>query len=130
MPMSEVFEVANIILEDRVCGNVNRHIIVLEGKQKLPPHEHNFAHGHLVWRGPMRCTLFYKDGRQVVTDYEEGDWFEIPADVGHQLEATTDAGAIGFCLFAVRDEDGGVTYEVTEAHRKDRFWHERKGSGV
>jgi quercetin dioxygenase-like cupin family protein len=95
----------------------------------LPAHEHNFAHAHIVMRGTIRCTL--KKGETVlsVTDYPAGSMFEVPAKVGHQLESFSDDGAEGWCIFAVRDEDGGVAYEVTDAHRKDRFWNERRGGG-
>ena len=95
----------------------------------LPAHEHNFPHAHIVVSGTIRCTL--KDGSGIlsVTDYPAPSIFEIPARLGHQLESVTD-GAEGWCIFAVRDEDGGVSYEVTESNKKDRFWHERLGSGA
>ncbi len=125
-----VTELAEIVLDDTTCGNVHRHRIVMVGRQKLDAHQHNFAHAHLVVRGPIRCTLFAADGGVLsVTDYPQWSFFEIPADVGHQLESLNEAGAEGWCLFAVRDEDGGVAYQVTDTHRKDRFWHDRKGFG-
>ena len=127
--MSEAFELAEWEGLPSVYGNVARRRIVLRGRQKLPPHEHNFAHAHLVMRGVIRVTLEYKDGRMVVEDHEPGSMFEVPADCMHTLESLSQDGAEGWCLFAVRNEDGGVAYKVTDAHRKDRFWHERRGGG-
>lgn len=110
-----------------VFGNVARRKLTFIGRQVLPAHEHNFAHAHIVVRGTIRCTLKQGDEILSVTDYSAPAIFEIPARLGHQLESISEEGAEGWCLFAVRDEDGGVSYEVTEAHKKDRFWHERSG---
>lgn len=125
--MNEITELAEW-KEIETRGNVARRIITFEGNQILPPHEHNFAHGHAVFRGAIRCELF--DGEKLVssTDYNEGDFFEVPAGLGHRLTKLRE-DTIGWCLFAVRDEDGGVAYKVTDGHRKDRFWHERLGGG-
>jgi quercetin dioxygenase-like cupin family protein len=106
----------------QVFGNVARRRLTFVGKQVLPAHEHNFAHAHIVMRGTIRCTLKKDETVLSVTDYPAGSMFEVPAKVGHQLESISDEGAEGWCIFAVRDEDGGVAYEVTDAHRKDRFW--------
>jgi quercetin dioxygenase-like cupin family protein len=112
----------------QVFGNVARRRLTFVGKQVLPAHEHNFAHAHIVIRGTIRCTLKDANGVVSVHDYAAPAMFEVPARLGHQLESVTD-GAEGWCIFAVRDEDGGVAYEVTDAHRKDRFWNERLGGG-
>lgn len=113
-----------------VFGNVARRRIKFVGRQVLPAHTHNFAHGHIVIRGVIRCTMI--DGEKVlsVTDYPAGSMFEVPAKIGHQLQSMSEDGAEGWCVFAVRDEDGGVAYEVTDAHKADNFWHERRGGGV
>ena len=112
----------------QVFGNVARRRLSFVGKQVLPPHQHNFAHAHIVVKGTIRCTLFSGERVVSVADYPAPAMFEVPAHLGHQLESVTD-GAEGWCIFAVRDEDGGVAYEVTQAHRKDAFWHERLGGG-
>jgi hypothetical protein len=127
--VSEAYELAELQPLPDVFGNVARRRIVFVGLQILPAHKHNFAHAHLVARGVIRCTLFDGDDPVSVTDYAAGEMFEVPSKLGHQLESLTEDGAEGWCLFAVRDEDGGVSYDVTDAHRKDRFWHERLSGG-
>jgi quercetin dioxygenase-like cupin family protein len=129
--VNAVVELADHDALPLVCGNVAQRAIRFVGRQVLPPHEHNFPHAHLVFRGAIRCTLIDLATQQVVsvTDYQAGDFFEVPARVGHRLESLSDEGAIGLCLFAVRDEDGAVVYEPTEAQKRDRFNHERLGSG-
>lgn len=113
----------------QIHGNVARRRLTFEGRQVLPAHKHNFAHAHIVVRGTIRCTLFDEKWSIVsVNDYPAPAMFGVPADYAHQLSAVTD-GAEGWCIFAVRNEDGGVAYEVTEAHKKDHFWHERLGAG-
>lgn len=124
-----ITELADWTPDVEVCGNVARRIIKFQGNQILPPHEHNFSHGHAVFRGIIRCELFEGDKLVNSTDYHEGDFFEVPAGLGHRLIKLAE-GTVGWCLFAVRDEDGGVTYEVTEKHKADKFWHERLGGGV
>lgn len=126
---ADVFELADWERLPEVFGNVARRKITIVGRQKLPPHEHNFAHAHVSMRGAVRLHLHHKDGRVTSCDYPRGSMFEVPKDVGHELESLSDDGYEGWCLFAVRDEDGGVAYDVTDAHRKDRFWHERLGGG-
>ena len=79
--------------------------------------------------GIIACTLIDKGVVGSVPDYPAPSLFEIPARLGHQLESLTEDGAEGWCLFAVRDEDGGGAYEVKDAHRRDKFWHERLGGG-
>lgn len=128
--MNQVVEIAEIDADVRVYGNIAVRKIVFVGRQVLPAHEHNFAHAHMVVRGAIRCTLHFKGGKRFVADYPAGSLFEVPAEVGHQLESISDDGAEGWCLFAVRNEDADVAYQVTDEHRKDRFWHERKGAGA
>lgn len=124
-----VFEPAVLQPIPDVFGNVARRRIIFEGAQILPAHTHNFAHAHVVVRGVIRCTMI--DGEKVlsVTDYPAGSRFEVPAKIGHQLQSMSEDGAEGWCVFAVRDEDGGVSYEPTEANKRDTFWHERRGHG-
>ena len=126
--MTDAFELADWEGLPRVLGNVAFRKLHFKKGQVLPPHKHNFAHAHRVAFGSIRCKLW--DGDTVVSDtlYHAGDWFDVPAKLGHQLIAETEI-AVGECIFAVRNEDGGVAYEVTDAHRKDNFWHERIGRG-
>lgn len=125
----EVVELAKWSGDVEVFGNVGKRRLSFIGKQVLPAHKHNFAHAHIVVRGVIRCTLIDNEEIVSVTDYAAPAMFDIPAKLGHQLESISDEGAEGWCIFAVRDEDGGVAYEVTSANRKDRFWHERRGGG-
>lgn len=125
-----VYEPAVLEAIPEVFGNVARRRIIFEGQQILPAHTHNFAHGHIVIRGVIRCTMIDGENIVSVTDYPAGSMFEVPAKIGHQLQSVTEDGAEGWCVFAVRDEDGGVTYEPTEAHKRDNFWHERRGAGA
>ena len=125
-----IVELADWTALPDVFGNVARRKLTFIGKQVLPAHRHNFSHAHIVVRGTIRCTLKNDDKVVSVADYPAPAMFEVPANLGHQLESITDDGAEGWCLFAVRDEDGGVSYNVTEAHKKDHFWHERLGSGA
>ena len=127
--MREIVELAEWTADVDTFGNVARRRLTFTGRQVLPAHEHNFAHAHVVVRGTIRCTLIDKGVVVSVTDYPAPSLFEIPARLGHQLESLTEDGAEGWCLFAVRDEDGGVAYEVKDAHRRDKFWHERLGGG-
>lgn len=126
----DVYEPAVLQPIPDVFGNVARRRILFECTQILPAHTHNFAHAHVVVRGVIRCTMI--DGERVlsVTDYPAGSMFEVPAKIGHQLQSMSEDGAEGWCLFAVRDEDGGVVYEPTEDQKADRFWHERRGAGA
>lgn len=126
----DVFEPAEFTVDVEVCGNVAKRRVLLKGHQILPAHKHNFAHAHALVRGTIRLVMHYEDGRVEERTYTAPAFFEVPADCGHQLESITDEGAEGWCLFAVRDEDGGVTYEPTEANKRDRFWHERRGGGA
>lgn len=127
-----VFEPAELQPIPDVFGNVARRRIIFTGTQVLPAHTHNFAHAHVVVRGVIRCTLI--DGERVlsVVDYPAGSMFEVPALVGHQLQSVSEEGAEGWCIFAVRDEAGEPIEDrpVTDAEKKDRFWHERRGGGL
>jgi quercetin dioxygenase-like cupin family protein len=127
----DIVELAEHDAIPQVCGNVTRRAIRFAGRQVLPAHEHNFPHAHLVFRGAIRCTLLDIATQRVVsvTDYREGDFFEVPARVGHQLESLCDEGSVGLCLFAVRDEDGAVVYDPSDKQKHDRFNHERLGGG-
>lgn len=126
----EIVELADWDGLPQVFENVARRRLTFIGRQVLPAHEHNFGHAHIVVRGTIRCTLIDKGKIVSITDYQAPAMFGIPARLGHQLESVSDTGAEGWCIFAVRDEDGGVTYEVTDEHRRDRFWHERLGGGA
>lgn len=126
--MSEIVELADWTLPEPYCNVIRRRITFI-GKQKLTAHEHNYGHAHAVFRGVIRCTL-KKDGEILsVTDYRPGEMFEIPAWTGHQLESLCEDGAEGWCLFAVRDEDGGVVYEPTDKQKNDHFNSDRLGGG-
>ena len=105
-----------------VCGNVGARTVKIPKGQSMEPHEHNFAHGTMVIKGPVVVRL-EKDGEVREQTFNFGDFFEIPADWMHSMSAP-ECDAEVRCLFAVRDEDGGVAYEVTDKHRKDLFWHQ------
>lgn len=127
----DIFEPAELQPIPDVFGNVGRRRIIFVGQQVLPAHTHNHAHAHVVIRGVVRCTMI--DGERVlsVTDYPAGSMFEVPAKIGHQLQSVSEDGAEGWCIFAVRDEEGQPIEDrpITDAERRDNFWHERRGGG-
>lgn len=124
----EVVELADWTDEIGIVGNIFIRKVKLTGHQMLPGHQHNFDHATFVGQGRVRVTITYPDGRMTVTEYTAPTFFEVPADATHQVEALSD-GAICYCAFAVRDPSGEIAEHVTESHREDRFYHERRNGG-
>lgn len=102
-------------------SNVARRRIVLKAGEQFPTHGHNYSHAHAVVIGKVRCEIA-DGGGTTVSEYEAPAMFAMPPTGVHTLTALTDYE--GWCLFAVRDEDGGVEYEPSEAQLRDPKWHE------
>lgn len=125
--MDGLVELADWTPDVDVLGNVGFRRITLTGHQKLPGHTHNFPHATAVVSGHIRVK-FKSDDREWEQEFHAPAKFEVPAKVSHEIESMTD-GAECWCIFGVRDETGEIAEMVTDQHRKDRFWHERRGSG-
>lgn len=126
--MSSVYSVADWDANPEVCGNVARRKLFIRKGAVLPPHDHFFSHGSLVTKGKVLLRLENpKTGEVKERTYSAGDFFEVPSKWLHSFTGIEESEVS--CFFAVRDEDGGVAYEVTDSHRKDRFWHEGHVSG-
>jgi len=127
-----IVELADWTPDVRILGNVGIRTILIEGNQVLPGHEHNFPHAtHVDVSGPegIEVTFIYRDGRQRVVAYRQGDWFEVPADVGHQLKNKSKTPAVCLCVSGARNKAGEIVELLTDEIRRDHFWHERRGGG-
>lgn len=149
--MSELVELADWTPDVEILGNVGIRRIKFTGHQTLPGHEHNFPHATAVVKGKVRVYFLQTEKSQKaasggyslrpgkyahlppgqvlsVEEHEAPSKFEVPANIGHMIEAVTEEAEC-WCIFGVRDETGEIAEMVTAQHKKDRFWHERKGSG-
>ena len=126
--MQRLVELADWTPDVDVLGNVGFRRILLAGKQVLPGHEHNFPHATAVVRGTVEVRFQSKD-REWSEQYTAPAKFEVPANIKHEIAATTHDGAECWCIFGVRDESGEIAEMVTDKHRADHFWHERIGGG-
>jgi len=124
------FELAEWDHQVTVYGNVAFRTLRFIGRQRLPGHQHNFAHATEVVFGSIGLALLYPDGRREYFTGDSGDVFEVPAECKHVIWSRSENGAVCRCVFAVRDEDGGVVYQPTEKQKADRFWNERLGGGI
>lgn len=102
-----------------VFGNVARRKVILKAGETFPAHSHNYAHAHVLVTGTIVARVCVGD-EVSEREYTAPAMFELPAIGDHELHAKTDAE--GWCVFAVRDEDGGVAYEPTEAQKSDYRW--------
>lgn len=119
------------IQERGIFGDCHFRMLTFEGGQILPAHLHNFVHATLVAEGSVRVR-FSASADGTIPAHEEiytaPAVFEVPARVGHEISAFG-GPARCYCIFPVRDMKGQIPAEVTDVHRKDRFWHERLGGG-
>jgi hypothetical protein len=109
-----------------VFANVGRYVIRLRAGDSFPTHGHTYSHAHAAVKGKCRVKVETPDGIIVSeSEYEAPAIFELQAPNHHTFTAVTDYE--GWCLFAVRDEDGGVLYEVDNENKNARYWMQPTG---
>ena len=114
----EVFEPLDWFGIRGIYGNVRIRELHFQKGQIIPGHKHNYAHAEGVVKGAVNVRFTWPDGRVSEQAHAAPAVFEVPAEVLHHVTCLSQRATV-WCIFAVRDKEGGEIIEFIKAEHAD-----------